>query len=173
MPTLLPHKRLSRIARSTSGVVKDWQEGVSLEQDSHNSIDDLLRLAAVDRWRLAARHRSDADLLLKLRPPHFRGAIGRYYYSMYHAMRACAFLYYRGDDYQEHTELPRKIPSNFPNADWESKLKNVRETRNRADYDPYPKPTNAWRKDAETLGQLTEELLKTARLYLRGKGCSL
>ncbi|EON16037.1 hypothetical protein C265_29580 [Cupriavidus sp. GA3-3] len=58
---------------------------------------------------------------------------------MYHAARAATYLSYGGDDHEEHSALPGKLPADFPSSDqWRNKLKNARYERNRADYDPYP-----------------------------------
>jgi uncharacterized protein (UPF0332 family) len=98
---------------------------------------------------LAAQQRATANKLMNSNPPSFRDAISRYYYAMYHALRACLFAYHRGDDFEKHSVLPLNIPPDFdPAVDWEQKMKNARLTRNRADYDLYPKSNTAWRADA-------------------------
>ena len=112
---------------------------------------------------------------MKPRPALYRSAISRYYYAMYHAMRACVFISNSGDEHEEHSRLPLQVPSNFDPAgrDWQAKLKSARLDRNRADYEPYPKENNAWRKTALALQSDASELLKVARHYLRSKGCAL
>ncbi len=41
------------------------------------------------------------------RPPMRRVAVGRYYYAMYHAMRAVVYFRTPGDDHEQHSDLPR------------------------------------------------------------------
>jgi len=71
---------------------------------------------------------------------------------MYHALRACAFLFHEGDDYQEHSKLPLQIPKDFDvGIDWQNKLKKARLARNKADYEAYPKSDRAWETIAKTI----------------------
>ncbi len=80
-----------------------------------------------------------ADRLMRARPPMCRVAVGRYYYGMYHAMRAVVYFHVTGDDHEQHSVLPRSMPADFPDADfWKNALKDARLRRNEADYDPYP-----------------------------------
>lgn len=89
-------------------------------------------------------------------------------------MRACVFLYNQGDDFQEHSALPLHIPDDFPSRNhWQTKLKNARETRNRADYDLYPQSDQAWKNAALALRADADLLLKETRAYLANKGCPL
>ena len=174
MRSVLPRDRLKRIAQADCRAIAYWKEGVSLEHNSGCPIQELLCRAAADRWWLAHAHRGHANKLFRVRPALYRSAVSRYYYSMYHAMRACVFIFYQGDDHQEHSALPLKIPNDFdPANDWQTKLKNARFERNRADYEAYPKADQAWRKYAISIKGDTDLLIATARQYLKSKGCAL
>lgn len=172
MPSLLPRQRLIRISKARLNDTKQWKEGVSLESDSGLTIDYLILRAASDRWRLAHEHRRQANKLL--RSALFRSAVSRYYYAMYHAMRGCAYLYHGGDDHEKHSDLPLHIPGDFlPGVNWQNKLKDARELRNSADYDPYPHSDGAWRKHAVSLKLDADQFIAETRAYLRNRGCTL
>ena len=174
MPRVLPNNRLIRLTEASNAEIDNWKEGVSLEKDSGRTIPELISKAATDRWHFAYEHRHNANKLLKSKPPLYRSAISRYYYSMYHAMRACIFVFHGGDDYQEHRELPSHIPKDFsPSASWSNMLKDARYHRNRADYEPYPKSSAAWLNDALKLKKDADLFLTTTRTYLENKGCIL
>ena len=127
--------------------------------------------AAADRWHFAYEHRHNANKLLKSKPPLYRSAISQFYYSMYHAMRACVFVSHQGDDYEQHGALPKYVlnDSSF-DFNWQNILKDARELRNRADYDPYPKSNTAWKQDALDLKKDADLFLSTTRAYLQKKG---
>jgi uncharacterized protein (UPF0332 family) len=174
MPQVLRDDRLNRLAKAANKQIKDWEEGVSLQNDSGQTISQLISNAAADRWRFAYEHRHNANKLLRSKPPLYRSAISRYYYSMYHAIRACVFVSHGGDDHQEHRELPLYIPRDFPpEPNWQNMLRNARVLRNRADYEPYPKSNIAWKQDAFDLKTDADLFLSTARAYLQTKGCIL
>ena len=174
MPQLLPNDRLNRLVRATKEQINYWQESVSLQNASGQTISQLISNAAADRWRFAYEHRHNANKLLKSKPPLYRSAISRYYYSMYHAMRACVFVFHGGDDYQEHRELPSHIPTDFPSGVlWSNVLKDARYHRNRADYEPYPKSSAPWMIDALQLKKDADLFLTATRTYLENKGCIL
>jgi uncharacterized protein (UPF0332 family) len=155
-------------------VIDAWNEGVSLENDSGKSILMIVRIVAADRWRLGSEHRRQANKLMVMVDPLYRSAVSRYYYAMYHAIRACVYLSHGGDDHEKHVELPRHIPNDFePLVNWQNILKDAREIRNDADYNPYPKSDLAWRSNAERLKATTERLLVVSRRYLQNKGCTL
>jgi hypothetical protein len=90
-------------------------------------------------------------------------------------MRACVFISHEGDDHQEHTKLPLNIPKDFDpgGMNWQTKLKEARLTRNKADYDAYPKSDGAWHKAALAIKLDADSLLIVARRYLKSKGCNL
>ena len=83
-----------------------------------------------------------------------------------------AFLFHDGDDFEEHQTLPGKSPDDLPDrAMWSNALKDARERRNAADYDPYPKSDGAWRDIATSLRTEARALSVVIRVYLRSKGC--
>jgi uncharacterized protein (UPF0332 family) len=103
-----------------------------------------------------------------------RLTISRAYYAMYHSLRAVAYIYHGGDDHQQHSDLPQRLPSDFPDvAIWGNQLKSAREYRNQADYDPYPKSIAYWRDIAQLVDSDSKVLLPLTRNYLRSKGCRL
>jgi uncharacterized protein (UPF0332 family) len=175
MPKVFPAKRRLRVSLATTEVIGFWNEGVSLAKDSGQSVVQLLQKVAADRWSFAAIQYRHASTLMNQSAPLYRSAISRYYYAMYHAMRACVFLACPGDDHQKHSELPLNVPKDFDpkGANWQGKLKDARLARNRADYEPYPKANTAWRSTALATKSDAKDLLKTSRIYLRKKGCSL
>lgn len=152
--------------------LEQWKEGVSLHLDSGQSIDNLMLRVALARWKLAAEHRRDANQLMRQSRVPYRSAISRYYYAMYHAMRAAAYVFHGGDDHESHSLLPSNVPGDFPNASlWRNELKDARLTRNAADYDPYPRSRNYWYARARTMKRRANRLVRETRAYLRGKGC--
>ena len=172
MPINLSNDRLIRVSKATKSIIDNWEEGVSLQNVSGHDIASLMRLVASDRWRLGVEHRRQANIILKQVKPLYRSAISRYYYAMYHSMRACVYIYYRGDDNEKHMSLPQNIPADFDTSvNWQNTLKTARETRNRADYDPYPKTDLAWRKYALDIRTDADQLALVTRAYLRRKGC--
>ena len=96
------------------------------------------------------------------------------FFCMYRALRACAFIYHQGDDFEEHSQLPLNLPKDFdPPINWQNRLKNARLLRNRADYEAYPKSDASWRRHAVAIKNDADELLSKTRIYLSGKGCPL
>lgn len=143
-------------------------------RDSGVSIRDLARGVAADRWVLARAQRRDGNKLLRLSQPACRCSVSRFYYAMYHCMRAAAYVYHGGDDYQAHSKLAQNVPEDFPDRDaWANRLKNARLTRNAADYDPYPRSDKAWHRKAAAIKTDADALLRVTREYLRGKGCPI
>ncbi len=173
MAAILPQARLKRIAEASCECVKIWKEGVSLEKDSGKRIQILLCATAADRWKLGYVFRAQANTFFATQ--QFRSAISRYYYSMYHTMRACVFIHHEGDDHEKHSELPLHIPPTLDPAgtDWQTKLKDARLLRNRVDYEAYPKSENAWRRNAITIRADANQLVIVSRSYLKLKGCLL
>lgn len=151
-----------------------WKEGASLVSDSGKSIEDLILIVAADRFRLADSFRGQGNKLLKVNAPVYRGAISRFYYAMYHAARACVFLHTKGDDHEAHSKLPTKLPPFLLSpVNWQTKLKDARLLRNRADYESYPKSDRAWKKDALLIGMEARDLLVDSKKFLISKGCVL
>lgn len=167
-----PPQTLNRVLKAQKREVAAWKEGLHLEHASGRTIDDLHARGTADRLLLASRFRRQADRMLQMDPPSYRDAVSRYYYAMYHAMRAVVFFVEAGDDYQPHSELPKHTPNDFTDAAlWQNALKDARERRNAADYEPYPKTDSGLRKPALAMRSQAAELIGVSRAYLRAKGC--
>lgn len=161
-----------KIAKARAGVTNEWSWGAWLVNTSGEQIADLKCRAVVDRLAFAERFREQGNLSLGLNPPLYRLAVNRFYYSMYHAMRAVAYHYYGGDDHESHSSLPTKVPPGFTNAsNWQNFLKNAREHRNSADYDPYPAADVTWRQVSQELRDQCDELRLLCMQYLKANGC--
>lgn len=164
---------LLRISKSVNSNLKAFKSGVHLEASTGRTIDDLHQQACADRLNLALDFVDAADRLMRARPPMYRVAVGRYYYSMYHAMRAVSYFRHFGDDYEQHSALPAKTPADFNRrAYWENELKDARLRRNEADYDPYPSSDSSFRAVAASLQASARQLAVEARNYLTTKGCA-
>lgn len=86
------HQVLRRIAEASRVQLVAYKEGVYLTTTSGWSIDDLRHEATSDRMELARHFLGIGDKLLRTRPAQHRSAISRYYYCMYHALRAVVFF---------------------------------------------------------------------------------
>lgn len=143
--------------------------GASLVARTGLDVKKLRAKAASDRLVLASAVLREAKALYvghNLR----RTVVSRAYYAMYHAVRAATFLSYGGDDHEQHTVLPSKLPLDFPDRNvWQNALKNARLERNRADYDPYPRRDDDFQSVAETMLFEAKELVVLARKYVREK----
>src|SRR5262249_27574992 len=91
--------RVSKLAKRDIGLLK---MGVYLHTSQARSLEDLRHQVTADQLRLAKEVLGTADKLLRSRPAQYRSAISRYYYSMYHAMRAVVYFAHGGDDHQKH-----------------------------------------------------------------------
>jgi uncharacterized protein (UPF0332 family) len=161
-----------RVSKAKNQLIRNWREGVSLESDTGQTIGDLQQRASADRLQLAYDFRRRGNALMRQSPPLYRDAVSRFYYAMYHAMRAVIYFVEDGDDHEEHHQLPTKMPADFPRASsWANDLKSARERRNSADYEPYPKSNGSWQAHAEELQRRTNDLLPLAKTYLTRKGC--
>lgn len=168
----LGHQRLIRLAKAKAETIDAWKEGVNLETAGGKAISLLCLDVAAGRWRLAYELRAAGNYCIGRSSPLLRDAISRYYYALYHSLRAAAYIFHGGDDHESHRELPAKVPSDFPNqAHWSNQLKSARDYRNRADYDPYPRVASHWRPIALTLKTDADQLLPLAKTYLKVKGC--
>lgn len=166
--------RLIRVGQAKCKDRAAWEEGISLERVSGQSIRALQVRVATARILLAKEMHSYSKLAMKLPKPLYRLAINRAYYSMYHAIRAAAYLHYGGDDHQQHSDLPQKLPGDFPDHQkWGNQLKSAREYRNQADYDPYPRSHVYWKGVAVLVTKDANELAPLTANYLRAKGCRL
>jgi uncharacterized protein (UPF0332 family) len=161
-----------RISKAHAQFFQHLNEGAHILLVTARPLEDLRHQAASDRLGLAQLFHEAGDKALRSRPPQFRTAISRYYYCMYHAMRAVVYFVNRGDDHDEHSVLPAKTPRDFSNAAvWQNRLKDARAQRNEADYDPYPQQEFEFSANARALRQTSDDLLLEAYSYLRAKGC--
>lgn len=165
-----PRERLLRVAKAKRSLLESWAEGVNLQEATGRTLEELRHRATADRIELAVRLVRRAEQLVNLEQN--RDAISRAYYSMYHSWRALAFFETRGDDNDDHLTLPKFQPGGFQNATlWQNRLKVARESRNRADYEAYPKAESAWRNEAAARYAEADELVRLCRAYLRARGC--
>jgi uncharacterized protein (UPF0332 family) len=165
-------QQLLRVSKATQKTMTAFKDGVFIANLTSRSLDDLREQVVADRLTLATDLAAVGDRLLKTRPVQYRSAIGRFYYSMYHSMRATVYFVYGGDDHERHDVLPKHTPADFPDsALWENRLKNARGHRNDADYDPYPRQHSDFRQAAADLQAHAHALNPLVRAYLRGKGC--
>jgi uncharacterized protein (UPF0332 family) len=173
MPTFASSKHLLRVGKGKKNDIERWKEGRYIEGATGRSLEELLNRAAADRLHLARSFLRDAKRLLGASPPLCRFAVSRCYYSMYHAMRAAVFISHGGDDFEEHRTLPGKVPDDLIDREvWANALKDARERRNSADYDPYPKSDASWHRIALQLTPLASQFLQHVSHYLKGKGCT-
>lgn len=151
--------------------IDDLKAGASVVSRTGYPIDDLVARVAIDRLTLAAAMHREAISSLKRSPPPFRHVISRAYYAMYQTFRGVVFLVNRGDDHEQHSELPRHLPVDFPGrAFWENALKDARLERNKADYEPYPRGHASFSQAAQTVCKNSQQLRSVARGYFRTKG---
>ena len=174
MPQFAASRHLLRIGKGTKAEIDRLKEGSFLEAKTGRTIGELSLRAGTDRFGLASAFLKEARRLNKRGPGMYRFAVSRCYYSMYHAMRAAVYVSHGGDDFQEHRTLPGNAPADFTDrATWSNALKDARERRNAADYDPYPKSDSAWRTDALSLEAQAVNFLREVKSYLRSKGCAI
>lgn len=171
MPTL-PDDRLLRVSKAKKDQLEAWKEGVNL--NGITPISQIVLQIAAHRWRLARLHLIQGNRLYDSKPRSLRGAISRYYYSIYHALRTSAYIFHGGDDYEEHRKLPQYVPNDFPNQNyWQNAIKDAREKRNQADYDPYPRMERRLSTEAAQIRADAIALLPITKTYLLGKGCKI
>lgn len=114
------------LTRSTRRDISNWELGCKAFEISGKPITQLVEDACRDRLEFAATMQVAALTLARSRPAHYNSSISRSYYAMYHAARAVAFYGHRGDDHQEHSKLPGKLPTDFPEQQkWENELKSA------------------------------------------------
>ena len=167
----LPPEVLNAAAQATVKDIKAWKRGVYLQDQSGVTIDELHLQVVVDRLELSTKVRRRGIRLMSNSPPHYRDAVSRFYYAMYHSVRAVVAHGKGGDDSLSHSALPDHIPGDFPDKDaWINALKDAREHRNAADYNIYPKSEGAWKTIAEELRRKANGLERACREYLGGKG---
>lgn len=144
-----------------------------MEASLGRKLDELRDQTCADRLALAGTFLLAGDRLLRLRPPEYRSAISRYYYAMFHCMRAAVYYDNDGDDHQKHEVLAQHTPADFPDsAVWQNRLKDARGIRNDADYDAYPKQHSEFRQSALNLRAQATAMIPLVHAYLVSKGCT-
>ncbi|MGA5764432.1 hypothetical protein [Nonomuraea bangladeshensis] len=130
---------------------------------------DGIRQAISDRLVFAGEHLRVGDKLLF--DLQFRTAISRHYYAMYHSARAIVFATHGGDDYQQHSKLPRNLPADMADAPLRQvQLTNARLLRNEADYDLYPASQSSWEADSRELATIAADFVKACEEYALANG---
>ncbi|WP_244120318.1 HEPN domain-containing protein [Burkholderia gladioli] len=158
------------ISKAKIEKLKNFADGVTLVRRAQSSIDRLRARVAKDRLTLAKSKLRDAVQAGSCVPPLWRTGVSRAYYSMYHAARAATYLSYGGDDHEEHSALPGKLPTDFPDYEqWRNKLKMARLERNKADYDPYPVDELEFKDTCLSLIQEAEDFMKISQRYVAQK----
>jgi uncharacterized protein (UPF0332 family) len=171
---MLDTKRLLRIGQAKSKEQSAWLEGISIERSSGETIERIRIRIVAARFALAREMKKQSRYSPSASAAMQRLTVSRSYYAMYHAIRSAAYIHYAGDDHQQHSDLPQKIPDDFPSYGvWGNQLKSAREYRNQADYDPYPRSRKYWKVMAESVHADAVQLLPIVRNYLRGKGCNV
>lgn len=169
MPRITENELLL-VSKSNQETLKGFDRGAQLTSRSGKTIHELQVRVALDRIKLANLHLKQASAAARARPSQHRSTVSRAYYAMYHAARAATYISIGGDDHEQHSVLPTKLPADFPNCDeWKNRLKTARLERNRADYDPYPAGDMEFAGSAEELLQNARSLVKLARIYLKSK----
>jgi uncharacterized protein (UPF0332 family) len=162
---------LLRVSKAPKKSLQLFVEGVSLEATFGVSIEDLTHRVTADRLHLGEHFLSVANRMRRSRSQDWRSVIGRYYYSMYHGMRAVCFYSFGGDDNEQHTKISSFIPEDFPQRDLRAnELKDARLRRNEADYDPYPTDATQFRAPALALQLTANNFVGECRRYLTAKG---
>ncbi|WP_157377804.1 HEPN domain-containing protein [Burkholderia ubonensis] len=168
--TRITESELLLISKAKVEKLKNFADGVSLSRRARSSIDRLRARVAKDRLALAKSKLRDATQAASCTPALWRTAVSRAYYAMYHAARAATYLSYGGDDHEEHSALPSKLPPDFPDFEqWRNKLKNARYERNRADYDPYPINEREFEDTCAALIQDATDFMRISQRYINQK----
>lgn len=167
-------QRLHRVTELERKNLALMQEGVSIEAALSRTLADAMAQAVADRLKLADDFIAMAEALMRSRHNLARAAIARYYYAMYHAMRAAAYQHHAGDDFEAHSVLSTKgVPPDYPSSNVASnELKDARLLRNEADYDQYPVDPKYFASRARALRPIASQFVATARQYVTSKGNS-
>lgn len=165
-------ERLHRVTKLSNKVVVVLREGVSLEADLSRPLADVMAQTVADRLDLADEFLAMAQALLRSRTDLSRAAIARFYYAMYHSMRAASYQHFEGDDYEAHAVLSSKgVPPDYPSQALASnELKDARILRNEADYDQYPLNRGYFKTQAKALQPVAANFVGAARRYVTSKG---
>lgn len=162
--------RYQRVSTADRRAIVAWREGISLESHFSCTVQELMVRVTRDRLSLSHHFLESADKMTRLRPALPRVAVGRYYYSMYHAVRAVVYFTSQGD-IDDHSNLPKHLPSDFSNSTyWENQVKLARTYRNEADYDPYPLSDQYFKSAMSQLQTDAHDLYNQSRTYLATKG---
>ncbi|WP_446900638.1 HEPN domain-containing protein [Burkholderia sp. YIM B11467] len=168
--TRITESELLLISKAKIEKLRNFADGVSLSRRARSSIERLRARVAKDRLVLAKSKLRDATQAANSTPALWRTAVSRAYYAMYHAARAATYLSYGGDDHEEHSALPGKLPADFPDFEqWRNKLKNARYERNRADYDPYPVDEGEFMDICLALIQDAKDFVRASQRYINQK----
>jgi len=169
MPKRVEVKDLLFVSKAAKDRLDNLAAGASLVARTGLELKKLRVRAATDRVTLASAFLREAKEVAAKGGTN-RTVVSRSYHAMYHAARAATYLSFGGDDYQEHSTLPGKLPKDFPgSAQWQNALKNARLERNKADYDPYPRSDADFGAAASLLVTEAKQLVATARAYIRSK----
>lgn len=164
-------ERWRSLAKVQSRRVETFREWIALEARWGRALDDLLHQVASDRLSLAEEFLNMGDTMSRSRKDLSRSSISRYYYAIYHGLRAVAFYDAQGDDHDDHSRLDKGVPTDFPNrALVVNRLKDARIWRNEADYDPYPRTGTYFELTEKALKPIAHETVAAARAYLLSKG---
>lgn len=167
-------RHLLFVSTSAKVTVGHLRRGGEIERQFASRIDQLVLSVCSDRYRLAAQFLKSAKKMHLMQPAHYRAAISRAYYAMYHAARAVTYLEHGGDDHEAHTTLSQNLPTNFPNfLNWRNSLREARLLRNKADYDPYPRTDRSFSSECGDLIDEATDFLKICGQYLRARGCTI
>lgn len=164
-------ERWRSLAKVESRRVKSFREWIALDARWGRGLDDLIHQVSFDRILLAEEFLEMGDAMVRARRDFSRSSVSRYYYAMYHGLRAVAFQSSEGDDHDDHSKLERGVPNDYPNrALVVNRLKDARIWRNEADYDPYPQTGGYFSSTETALKPLAHQTVAEARAYLRSKG---
>ncbi|WP_084421398.1 HEPN domain-containing protein [Rhodococcus gordoniae] len=153
MPTLTTTEQLLlSIALSNAAKIRALPTQLGKNFDSSRLISQVIS----DRLELAGYHLRIGDRFFQ--DGEYRTSISRHYYAMYHAARAIAFATHKGDDFQQHSILPKNLPTKLPPSNssgpWQTELTRARLIRNQADYDLYPVSIKDWEGDARDMAAI-------------------
>lgn len=171
MPLSQKQKAIALVTEADIAELQIWGKAEYHLAKSNESSETLIALAVKERWSLSQATLRTARRLANSNNPDYRNVIGRFYYAMYQGARTTAFAFYKGDDHEAHTKLQIKLPGSIPNATHlKHQLKDARLTRNKADYELFPKTNAAWKSDADRLGSVAPLFLGTLQAYLIQRG---
>ncbi|MDP9025113.1 MAG: hypothetical protein M3N13_07060 [Candidatus Eremiobacteraeota bacterium] len=109
-------RHIQLLSKEHAERVKAYKHGINLASQFGGDIEILISEACAARLKLANRFLRAAERELRQNPADHRRAISTSYYSMYHRLRAVVYYQNRGDDFEEHTALPKHLPGDFPAA---------------------------------------------------------